>query len=140
MWLFEIYFDTSEQQIHTLVFIAPMTLPNDIHIALYYLHTLIFQMPLSTQFPLDSIVFLHSLEVDTPYNIIYAERVYSESGRTVLASLRSEEHHYIRYALPDNFFDFFTEGIINDIINSVRCYKLIHTKYENISHLQIILE
>jgi hypothetical protein len=140
MWLFEIYFDTSEQQIHTLVFIAPMTLPNDINIALYYLHNLIFQMPLSTQFPLDTIVFLHSLELDTPYNIIYAERVYSESGRTVLATLQSEEHHYIRYALPDNFFDFFTEGIINDIINSVRCYKLIHTKYENISHLRIILE
>jgi hypothetical protein len=65
---------------------------------------------------------------------------YLSRGGMVLVTLQSEEDHNVRFVMPDNFAEFFTETVISEIINSVRRYKLIHRKYEEMSHIHIIIE
>ena len=53
-------------------------------IVFLFFKNLILQMALSTRFQSGTVV---CLEINTPYTMTHAERIFSESGRTVLVTL-----------------------------------------------------
>ena len=65
----------------------------------------------------------------------HSERIFSESGLTVLVTLQTEEDHNMRYFMPESFAGVFTDTVINEINNSVTNYKLIHRRYGENSHI-----
>ena len=61
------------------------------------------------------IVQIHTLDMDRPYPILYARRLTTKFGPTLLLTLQAEENMNIKIYLPRRYAEGFDDHDIEDI-------------------------
>jgi len=61
------------------------------------------------------IVQIHTLDMDRPYTILYARRLTTKFGPTLLLTLQAEENMNIKIYLPRRYAEGFDDQDIEDI-------------------------
>jgi len=85
-------------------------------------------MNLAQQFHLvasGQVVQLHTLDINKPYPVQYAQRLTTQFVSTVLATLNSEEGNNVKIYLPKRYANVFEDSGFEDINNGRKHYKLI---------------
>jgi len=86
-------------------------------------------MNLSQQFHLvasGQVVQLRTLDINKPYPVLYARRLITQYGSSVLVTLQSEEGINVKIYLPKRYSDVFEDSDIEDINTGRKLYKLIY--------------
>ena len=76
------------------------------------------------------IVQIHTLNVDRPYPILYARRMSTQFGPTVLLTLQTEENINVKVYLPRRYTEGFNDQDIEDINEGKKKYKLVYKRVE----------
>ena len=86
-------------------------------------------MALSTSFQavaLGDIVRIDTLEIDRGYPVVFARRLTTQYGETILLTLQMGDGGNIRIYMPKRYAEYFEDTDIEDINNSVKLYKLFY--------------
>ena len=86
-------------------------------------------MALSTNFQAvasGEIVRLDTLEIDRGYPVLFARRLTTQYGETVLLTLQKEGEQNVRVYMPNRYAECLEDTDIEEINNSVKQYKLFN--------------
>ena len=86
-------------------------------------------MALSTNFQAvasGDIVRIDTLEIDRGYRVVFARRLTTQYGETVLLTLQKEGEQNVRVYMPKRYAECFEDTDIEEINNSVIQYKLFY--------------
>jgi len=87
-------------------------------------------MALSTSFQAvasGDIIRIDTLEIDRGYPVVYARRLNTQYGETILLTLQmGEGEQNVRVYMPKRYAECFADTDIEKINNSVKLYKLFY--------------